>query len=182
MNQKLAQLLIYVAHKLAEDRRNGKTKIHKILFFSDFEAYRQKGTSISGEHYRKYDRGPFLQKLDSTVAKLRTQNRAEWAPINEFKEIRLVPWVPIDTSLLADWELAIVDSTIARFWGWSAEAVSNFSHRLFGWMTTPNGQVIDYASAYVGEPRALGSTETALALDLIGRYREWKREKAEYCP
>ena len=43
MNEKLAQMLLYVAHRLAGDQWNGKTKIHKILFFSDFEAFRQTG-------------------------------------------------------------------------------------------------------------------------------------------
>jgi hypothetical protein len=30
--------------------------------------------------------------------------------------------------------------------------------------------------------RPLNADENAWALDLIGRYREWKSEKAEYCP
>ena len=183
MNRKLAQMLLYVAHRLKGDRWNGKTKIHKILFFSDFEAYRQTGRSISGEDYIKYDQGPFLPAIDTTVQKMSNANLAAWAPPNEWDEIQLIPQrSEIPTDLLTDQEMQIMDSVIQRFWGWTARAVSNRSHRLFGWLTTPNGQTIPYSSAYVGDPRPLDPPEDAWALDLIGRYREWKREKAEYCP
>ena len=182
MNEKLAQLLLYVAQKVQGDPRAGKTKLHKILFFSDFEAYRRTGKSVSGEHYVKYDQGPFLKPLDSTVSKLSNRGQASWAPPNQWNETRLVPRGEIDVSLLTDQDRQIVDATVRRFWGLSASAVSNLSHRLFGWQTTPNGQEISYDSAYVGDPRPLSSTETAWALDLIGRYREWKRQRSEYCP
>jgi Antitoxin SocA-like, Panacea domain len=183
MNRKLAQMLLYVAHGLAGDRWNGKTKIHKILFFSDFEAYRQTGRSISGENYIKFDQGPFLRAIEPTVQKMAHSNLAAWAPQNEWGEIQLAPrMAEIPTNLLSEQEMAIIDATIQRFWGWTATAVSNQSHRLFGWLTTPNGTVIPYNSAYVGDPRPLKTAENDWALDLIGRYREWKREKAEYCP
>jgi len=183
MNEKLAQMLLYVAQKLAGDRCNGKTKIHKILFFSDFEAYRQTGQSISGENYIKYDQGPFLPAVEPTVQKMTNRNLAAWELPNDSGEIRLaLRTTAIKTNLLSEREIAIIDSTISGFWGWSAGAVSNRSHRLFGWLTTPNGQVIAYNSSYVGDPRPLNHEENAWALDLIGRYREWKREKAEYCP
>ena len=50
MNRKLAQMLLYVAHRLTGDRWNGKTKIHKILFFSDFEAFRQVFETLIAYH------------------------------------------------------------------------------------------------------------------------------------
>lgn len=183
MNRKLAQMLLYVAHRLTGDPWNGKTKIHKICFFSDFEAYRLTGRPISGEEYVKYDQGPFLPSVDVTVTKMFNANLGGWAVPNEWGEIQLIPHRPeIVTNLLSEDELEIIDATIKRFWGWTARAVSNLSHQLFGWKTTPNGQVISYNSVYVGVPRPLDEAENAWALELIGRYREWKREKAEYCP
>jgi hypothetical protein len=182
MNRKLAHMLLYVAEMVEGDPRAGKTKLHKILFFSDFEAFRRTGKSISGEQYLKYERGPFLKSLDSTVNKMSNAGLATWAPPNELKEIRLIPRVKADASILTEVERQILNSNVKRFWGISADGVSNLSHRLFGWQTTPNGQEIPYNSAYVGDPRPLDSTETAWARDLIGRYREWKRQKQEYCP
>lgn len=182
MNEKLAQALVYVARKLAGDPRNGRTKIHKILFNADFESYRRFGRSITGEDYIKLDRGPFLRAVEPTVRKLAQRNQAEWAPPNERGEIQLIPKADIGVDLLSQEEIGILDATMKRFWGWSADAVSNLSHRLFGWLTTPHGRVIPYNSAYVGDPRPLTGEEDSWALDLIGRYREWKREKAEYCP
>jgi hypothetical protein len=184
MNEKLAQMILYVAHKLTGDRCNGKTKIHKILFFSDFDAFRLTGQSISGENYVKYEQGPFLPAVEPTVSKLANRNSANWAPANDRDEIQLELYAPhqIKTDLLSATEIGIIDSTVQRFWGQTAAAVSNRSHRLFGWLTTQNSSVIPYSSAYVGDPRPLNPDENAWALDLIGRYREWKSDKAEYCP
>jgi len=183
MNEKLAQMLLYVAHKLTGDRWNGKTKIHKILFFADFDAYRRTGQSISGEDYVKYDQGPFMTAVEPTVGKMAIRNQGAWSPQNDWGEIQLVPMTPTaSTNLLSEQEIAIIDATVARFWGWTGRAVSNLSHQLFGWKTTPNGQVIPYNSVYVGAPRPLDDEQNAWALELIGQYREWKREKAEYCP
>lgn len=182
MNRKLAHMLLYVAEKVEGDPRAGKTKLHKILFFSDFEAFRRTGESISGEHYVKYDQGPFLKPLDSTVNKMANAGLAEWAPANQWLEVRLVPRAKADVSLLTDLDRQILSSNVKRFWGMSASGVSNLSHRLFGWQTTPNGQEIPYNSAYVGDARPLDSTETAWALELIGKYREWKRQRQESCP
>jgi hypothetical protein len=182
MNRKLAQMLLYVAEMVEGDPSAGKTKLHKILFFSDFEAFRKTGESISGENYVKYDQGPFLKPLDSTVNKMSNAGLAEWAPPNQRGEIRLVPRVKADVSLLTEQDRQILGSNVKRFWGMSASGVSNLSHRLFGWQTTPNDHEIPYNSAYVGDPRHLDSTETAWALALIGRYREWKRQRQEYCP
>jgi hypothetical protein len=182
MNQKLAQMLLYVASRLADDPRNGKTKLHKIMFYSDFEAFRSTGKSISGEDYVKYDRGPFLAAIEPTVKKLSAQRKAAWAPPNEYKEVKLLPVGEVETSLLSEGERQIIEVAIKRFWGWTADAISNQSHQLFGWKTTPNNNAIPYNSAYVGEPRPLNSHETAWALNLIGRYRETKDKKAEYRP
>src|ERR1700681_2509891 len=133
MNEKLAQMLLYVAHKLTGDRCNGKTKIHKILFFSDFEAFRLTGQSISGEDYIKYDQGPFLQAVEPTVRKLANRNVADWAPANDRDEIQLTIYAPqIKTDLLSTVETGIIDATVQRFWGQTAAAVSNRSHRIFG--------------------------------------------------
>lgn len=182
MNQKLAHLLLYVTRKMSDDTRAGKTKLHKILFFADFEAYRRTGSSITGEYYVKFDQGPFLPTLDSTVSKMANRGDAEWAPQNQWLEIQLVPRAEPDLDLFTGDEIAVVDETIERFRGWTATAVSNFSHRLFGWVTTRNGDEIPYSSAYVGDPRELSDDETSWACSLIDRYREWKHQKAEYCP
>jgi hypothetical protein len=116
------------------------------------------------------------------VNKLSNRGQAEWARPNHWNEVRLLPKGKPNANLLTDEDRRIIDGAVKRFWGLSAATVTDISHRVFGWKTTPNGQEIPYNSAHVGDPRPLSSDETTWALDLIGRYREWKRQKAEYCP
>ncbi len=48
---KLRELIIHVATLSGMDEPFGATKLNKILFNADFEAYRQWGKSISGQEY-----------------------------------------------------------------------------------------------------------------------------------
>ncbi len=52
---KLGELMLFISKRTAEDRRFGATKLNKVLFFSDFLAYRLLGDPITGAQYRKLD-------------------------------------------------------------------------------------------------------------------------------
>jgi len=61
--EKLAELILYVCHKSEADERFGATKLNKILFYSDFAAYRQLGQPITGADYQNLEEGPAPRKL-----------------------------------------------------------------------------------------------------------------------
>ena len=48
---KLGELIVYIVENSLGDPYFGKTKLNKILFAADFEAYRQRGRSITGADY-----------------------------------------------------------------------------------------------------------------------------------
>lgn len=55
---KLKELIKYIAVKSSDDIFFGRTKLFKLVFFSDFNHYRHYGYSITGESYHKEPNGP----------------------------------------------------------------------------------------------------------------------------
>ena len=63
---KFRELVLYIAEQSEGDPRFGAVKLNKILYYSDFEAFRVLGESITGATYRKLSEGPApLQMLET---------------------------------------------------------------------------------------------------------------------
>jgi Protein of unknown function (DUF4065) len=184
MNQKLAELILFISEELARDRYPGfKIKLHKILCHADFAAYRARGESITGESYVHYENGPFLRAIDPTVNKLSQAGVARWAEPDQYNAIRLEAFRGSNVQgVCTEEEIRWVREAIDWARDREAEDVVLESHRWFGWVSTRNQETIPYSTSAVGDVRALSSDEAAWALDLITRYRAYKRQKAEHYP
>lgn len=180
---KLAAALLYIAKESAADPRFGKLKLHKILFYSDFESYRHFGKSITNGTYVKFDHGPFMRDLDAAVEMLQRAGKAKWKEANEeYQPVRLVAHDAPDEHILSQEEREVLDRNIQRFWNWPAWAVRLESHKAYGWQAVKNGEEITYNMAFVGDPRPLTEDETAWALESIASYQERMGSAQENCP
>ena len=56
--EKLRELILYIAHKSKSDPRFGAVKLNKLLYYADFTAYRLLGKSITGAEYQHLSEGP----------------------------------------------------------------------------------------------------------------------------
>src|SRR5438034_140375 len=57
-DRRFKDLLLYVAERLGDDPTFGETKLNKVLFFSDFQAFRVLGRPITGAEYQRNIYGP----------------------------------------------------------------------------------------------------------------------------
>ncbi|MDH5642316.1 MAG: Panacea domain-containing protein, partial [Nitrospira sp.] len=60
---KFKELILYVASQCEQDTYWNSTKLNKILFYSDFLAYKVNGQSITGADYFALERGPAPKAL-----------------------------------------------------------------------------------------------------------------------
>ena len=67
---KLRALVHYVCYRAPSPERLGKTKLNKILYYSDIEAYVALGGPITGETYVKHQYGPVSQHIDEVLEEL----------------------------------------------------------------------------------------------------------------
>lgn len=147
--RKLRDLILYIAHKSEDDPRLGAVKLNKLLYYADFNAFRELGTSITGATYQHLEEGPAPRELLPVRRSMIDSEEAVMEPSTYFgmKQNRLVPLKPVDALLSRD-ERRIVDEVISEFWHMDARQISKYSHSEYGWRLTDEGETIPYSSAF----------------------------------
>ena len=164
---KFRELVLYIADKSKEDPRFGAVKLNKLLYYSDFEAYRRLGESITGANYQKLSEGPApAQMLPQRRVVLDLGDGVmEYRPYFTGTQHRLVAQRKPDEDYFDTEELEIVDQVIEGMWHMTAREVSEFSHGELGWQAARLGEVIPYQTAWLSsDPVSQEAEEYATAL------------------
>ena len=170
-DRKFRELVIYIAEKCADDPTFGATKLNKILYYSDFYAYRVIGEPITGASYQKLSAGPAPREFLPQKKILEDTSRATFVSQPYFNGVqtRIVPaeGEKPDLSIFQESELALVDEVIHFFRGKSAADVSAFSHREPGWIVCNISEVIPYETAWIGMAIMDAETEVRILEGLL---------------
>ena len=150
--RKLAELILYISQKLADDPYFGATKLHKALFFPDFTAYASWGESITGAEYQHLKEGPTVRRLLPVQDALRDEGDLAIQPTNCFgyPQKRPVNLREPDLSVFDAREIALVDAWLDRLRPMTATEVSRLSHETAGWQVTRDGETISPKSVFIG--------------------------------
>ncbi len=127
-----------------------RTKLNKLLWLTDFHAYRRNTVSISGVRYAHMPHGPAPDNFETLFAWLTGPEgvlRLEEASQNGLDWEVLVSNVAPDYALFSNSELAILAQVAEKFQNTSARAISDLSHREPGYEQTSNGEIISYEYA-----------------------------------
>jgi hypothetical protein len=150
--EKLCELILYIADRSAGDKRFGKTKLLKLLAYSDFEAYQRLGRPITGAHYRKLPHGPAPREAPLALEILEERDEIEEAPVTFFgrAQRRYRARRPARPELFTRDELAIVDEILERFKHYSGSDIAHASHKDFiGWQMAGELEEIPYRTALI---------------------------------
>lgn len=149
--RRFKDLILYISERLADDSTFGSTKLNKVLWFSDFEAYRSLGEPITGAQYMKNLYGPTAREFVPLLNELLRDDQVEIAK-------RVIAGHPQDVTSskvsvdldLSEAELQILDSVIEDLRGKTAGEVSDLSHEQSpGWQLTDYQETIPYESALI---------------------------------
>ena len=166
---KFADLMLYIAGQCKDDEYFGTTKLCKILYYCDFEAYRRFRKPITGATYVKMDRGPLPWGIYRTRRRLRSDGEAtvNTVAIGNVYEDRLLPTA--DNIELGEnfdsHERSLIDEMIEKFRPMTGKEVSDHSHHEFGWKAVEIDEPIPYGAAFI-------------ARSDDPRYRKWISERA----
>ncbi|MGD0289029.1 MAG: Panacea domain-containing protein [Candidatus Binataceae bacterium] len=130
-DERLRELILYVAEKCATDPEFNATKLNKILFYSDFVSYSKTGRPITGAAYKALEYGPAPKRLLPVRDRMIDAGELEIKKIPKFAYSRY-QYVALRRSDLDRFfrpsDIALVDELIHMFWGKSAQTISQFSH------------------------------------------------------
>ncbi|MBA3736604.1 MAG: SocA family protein [Actinobacteria bacterium] len=149
--QKFKELILYLADKSGDDLGFGMTKLNKLLYFSDFEAYRRLGRSITGATYQKLEWGPAAREFLPLHEELLSDQRArvEARPRGRFWR-KVTVSSGADTSAFSPDELQVINAIIQELRPYDATGSSDLSHhQSVGWNVVDYGETIPYETVVV---------------------------------
>ena len=91
-DQRIGELIIYIASKCLDDPRFGAVKLNKLLLFADKLSYRYYGEPITGSQYMRLSQGPVPKRMLPILRALEDRNRIVVVKrkVHDFEEHRVV--------------------------------------------------------------------------------------------
>ncbi len=172
---KFRELILYVSQQCASQPTYGAVKLNKILYFSDFLAYARNGRPITGHEYQNLPQGPAPRKLMKIREQMINEGILAIQPVplkSRYTQQRPINLRQPRLDIFNGDEIAIVDMVIAALHDATAEAASNLTHNLVGWLATKKGETIPYCSILISnEP--LSDVELQRGRELAAKYPAW---------
>lgn len=148
----MRELVIYIAQKCAPAQHFGAVKLNKILYHSDFRAFRKFGVPLTGAKYFRLKYGPAPLALRPIRRELEMEGaiRVEERQLGSRTQERVVALRdPVLAHFTAD-EIALVDEVIRDLWEQNWQEVSDASHDVI-WRTLTDRDLIPYEAAFLDD-------------------------------
>lgn len=149
----LGELMLYIASRCTAHPKFGATKLNKILFFSDFIAFRQDGKPITGARYMKLEHGPVPRRLVPVLEHLIDERAAviqEKPLLSGRRQKRLIALRDANLGLFTAPQIELVHKVIEAFQDATAEQVSDVSHSRI-WVIADENEDIPYEAAFISD-------------------------------
>ena len=144
--EKLCAMVLFFAHKSTGLL---KTKLMKLLNYSDMVFYKENGISISGLKYAHLPYGPVPDNFDIILGKMAADHLAHIEVIYDgaYEKHQVVPECDVPEDVLSDSEVEMLNRIYEKFKSFGSVEISDYSHKEKGYNATKTGQIISYAYA-----------------------------------
>lgn len=146
-------------------RELGKTKLNKILWFSDRAMYLQAGKTISGDTYLRFPQGPVSKNILTAQHELIAEGKILIRKIHDvYDRYEYISLKKPDISMFSSEEIDVISRQSAWIQPLSAREVSRISHD-HTWKTFKDGEEIPMYAVLASETRDLQSEDLEWALE-----------------
>jgi len=144
--EKLCAMVLFFTHKSTGLL---KTKLMKLLNYSDMVFYKENGISISGLRYAHLPYGPVPDNFDMILGKMAADHLAHIEVIYDgaYEKHQVIPECDVPEGVLSDSEIEMLNRIYEKFKGFGSVEISDYSHKEKGYKATKTGQIISYAYA-----------------------------------
>lgn len=147
--KKFKEVLLYILNKIGSKPNIGETVLYKILYFIDFDFYEKYEEQLVGATYQKNNYGPTPKEFIKIVSEMEGKDLIKIKDeYFKYPQTKYLPLRESDLSILEAKETQLIDHVIARLADMNASQISEYSHRDVPWLTTEDGEIIDYESVF----------------------------------
>jgi len=147
---KFKEVLLYVLDKVGSKPNVGETVLYKLLYFIDFDYYEKYEEQLIGATYQKLPHGPAPVEFQAIVKDMIENKDLEKvnSQFFQYPQKKYLPHRAPDLAKLNAREVEIIDDVLAKLSHMKAVEISDYSHHDVPWMTTDDGEIIDYESVF----------------------------------
>lgn len=152
--QKFKEILLYILNKVGSKPNIGETVIYKLLYFIDFDFYEKYEEQLVGATYKKNQYGPTPIEFAKIVEQMVKKGEIEKVKSDYFSypQTKYLPRIKPDLTKLKANEIEVIDNVLNRLSEMNASQISDYSHNDVPWMTTAEGDAIEYESVFYRTP------------------------------
>jgi hypothetical protein len=150
---RVRQLILYVATRCVTCRWFGAVKLNKIIWKADFDSFSDRQIPITGREYRRQPLGPVLRDMlpihrDMMESGLISVERRDFG--DRMVEHRTIARVAPDMSIFDEDDMKYIDASIRHYWDLTGTEASDESHGV-AWKTRQNGDPMPYDLAFLSD-------------------------------
>lgn len=144
--EKLCGMVLFFAHKNSDLL---KTKLMKLLNYSDMVFYKEHSISMSGSKYVHLPYGPVPENFEQLLGRMTADHivHIEVTYDNGYEKHRVIPDCDIPHGILSEEELDVLERIYAKFKEFGSGDISKYSHEEKGYSSTKQGEIISYSYA-----------------------------------
>ncbi len=152
---KLKELILYICGRCDMMPSWGRTKLAKLLYFSDFRHYRKHGRPITGADYVCAPQGPIPDGLRQRLKELTKDGDLVEIKreIGDYHELRPTAVRSSNLEVFSAIEIATVERVLDEYAHLTATQLSEASHNEPGWRLAQPGEKIPYGAALISTER-----------------------------
>lgn len=149
-DRKLRELILYLAQRMEQDDHagRGRIKLAKLLWLSDFEAYRRFGKSITGARYVADELGPAPVEELLAVRDLVDGDALEVLPGYRRQQL-FHPLRPPDLSVFSEGEREVIEEMLSKYRTWTGKQLVDLAHEFPGWKVAKRGGDVPLRSVHI---------------------------------
>ena len=152
--QKFKEVLLYILNKVGAKENIGETVIYKLLYFIDFDFYEKYEEQMIGATYIKNKYGPTPVEFVKIVERMIEEKEIEKVKSEyfSFPQTKYLPCRKPDLAKLMANEIEVIDDVLNKLSEMNGSQISAYSRNDVPWMTTEDGEAIEYESVFYRTP------------------------------
>ena len=147
---KFKEVLLYILKKVGSKPNIGESVLYKLLYFIDFNFYEKYEEQLVGATYIKNNYGPTPKEFLKIVEVMEREDDLIKIEDKYFQypQRKYLPLREPNLSKLKANEIKMIDEVLEKLSDMNASQISEYSHNDVPWLTTDDGDVIDYESVF----------------------------------
>ena len=151
---KFKQVFLYILQKVGAKSNVGETVLYKLLYFIDFDFYEKYEEQLIGATYIKNQYGPTPMEFKKIVKRMEGKDLTKIKDkYFQYPQTKYFPLRKVDLRRLKAHEIKLVDEVLEKLSDMDASQISRYSHNDVPWLTTEDGQTINYETVFYRTPQ-----------------------------